>query len=107
MLLVNVAMIAELAEESHFQAKMVFNDRGAIFLSVRDEHRFHEAAGISYEDNYKGNALAAMLGPGTIEIRYHEGFTDRRVARIVRSLLEHSRSWHLWKGGGRRTKDGR
>ena len=30
-----------------------------------------------------------MLRPGRIEIRYHRGFTDRQVARIVAVLLEH------------------
>lgn len=68
-------------------AKMVFNERGAIVFPVRQQHRDMKAEGISYEDNYDGNALAAMLRAGAIEIRFHRAFDDRAVARIVGRLL--------------------
>ncbi len=42
--------------------------------------------GISYEDNYAGNALAAMIRPGAFEIRYHKSCSDRRVAQIVNAI---------------------
>ena len=44
-------------------------------------------ASISYEDDYKGNALAAMLAPGKIEIRFHESYSDGCVITIVKTLL--------------------
>jgi hypothetical protein len=47
-----------------------------------------KAEGISYEDNYKGDAMAAMLMPGLIEIRNHKAFADAEVARIVGRLLQ-------------------
>lgn len=68
-------------------AKMVLNERGAILFGVSREHREMKAEGISYEDNYRGNALAAMLAPGLVEIRYHAGFTDGAVERLIANLL--------------------
>ena len=66
-----------------FEAKCVFNAHGAIFFSANQQHRDQKAPGISYEDDYKGNALAAMIAPGRFEIRFHRAFTDADVANIV------------------------
>ena len=68
-------------------AKMVFNDRGAIVFPAKQQHREMNAEGISYEDDYRGNALAAMLRRDAIEIRFHRAYDDRAVARIVSLLL--------------------
>ena len=91
MVLSGVEFMLFLVEEDHFSAKMVFNDSGAIFFRVNQQHCYQKAEGISYEDNYKGNALAAMLTPGKVEIRYHQQFSDNRVASIVASLMEQPR----------------
>lgn len=72
-----------------FTAKAVLNHYGIIFLPVRAQHRDRKATNISYEDDYKGNALAAMLTPGCIEIRYHNAFTDEAVADLLRTLTAH------------------
>lgn len=87
MLLIGLDYIERLLQAEGFAAKLVFNEHGAIFCAVQAEHRDQKADQVSYEDNYRGNALAAMLAPGHIEIRYHRDFTDARVAQIVRALL--------------------
>lgn len=92
--------IKPLLEQQYFSAKMVFNAHGAIIFSVHQEHRAQTVENISYEDNYKGNALAAMLAPGKIEIRYHKSFTDNQVARIISGLKLHPdlffmSDWHV------------
>ena len=46
-----------------------------------------KAAGISYEQDARGNALAAMLKTGLIEIRFDPRFNDDRVVGMVRKLL--------------------
>ena len=61
--------------------------QGAIFFPTAQQHRDQKAPGISYEDDYRGNALAAMLAPGRIEVRYHRDFTDLQVAHIIATLL--------------------
>ena len=87
MLLIGIDFLQELVEQGEFSAKMVFNDKGAILFPVTQQHRDQKVTGISYEDNYEGNALAAMLAPGRVEIRYHQSFSDRQVGTIIRSLL--------------------
>ncbi len=79
--------LQDLIAGSVYDAKMVFNDRGAIVFSARRQHREMKAEGISYEDNYVGNALAAMVRRDAIEIRFHRAYDDNAVARIVGQLL--------------------
>lgn len=80
--------ITDLTPQPHYAAKMVFNAHGAIFFPVNKEHRTQSGPDIRYADDYKGNALAAMLSPGRIEVRFHKDFTDQRVALIVSTLLD-------------------
>lgn len=68
-------------------AKLVFNDRGFIAFPTPIQHNTMKAEGISYEDNYAGNAMAAILKPGFIEVRFHRDFDDGAVARILGTLL--------------------
>jgi hypothetical protein len=105
MVLSGLEFMLSLVKEDHFSAKMVFNESGAIFFRVNQQPCDQKAEGISYEDNYKGNALGAMLAPGKIEIRYHQQFSDNRVASIVASLMEQPRL--LFMKGWQATYQGR
>lgn len=69
-----------------FVAKCVFNRNGAIFFPAQHQHRDQKAPGISYDDNYNGNAMAAMVMPRRFEIRYHEKYSDADVADLVAAL---------------------
>ena len=98
-------------EREHFSAKMVFNEQGAIFFPVSREHRDQSGPGIRYADGYRGNALVAMLAPGLIEIRYHAGYRDEEVARILRQLtalpeLSFLRGWRATHQGRALNLDG-
>jgi hypothetical protein len=88
MQVIGVEWLASAVRLAGFSAKMVFNGKGAIFFPVSRQHRDQRAEGIAYDDDYKGNALAAMLEPGRIEIRFHKAFTDAAVTDLVRALLE-------------------
>ncbi len=79
--------IEPLLREAHYEFKVVLNEQGAIFLPVSEQHRDATAEGIAYRDNYQGNAVAAIVRPGLIEIRYHAAFDDARVRQIVGALL--------------------
>src|SRR4051794_7569980 len=70
------------------QLKMVFNSSGAIFFPVSEQHRDQKTPGISYGDDYTGNALAAMLSLGKLDVRFHRDFSDARVAHLISSLLK-------------------
>jgi hypothetical protein len=79
--------LQRLADAESFTAKMVFNDRGAYIFSVQSQHRDMKAPGVSYDLDGRGNALAAMLKPGLIEIRFDPRFNADRVVGILRRLL--------------------
>ena len=81
--------LRRLATEPHLSIKAVLNTNGIIFFPASQEHRDQSGPGISYADNYKGNALAAMISPGKIEVRYHRDYTDAQVAEILTNLLAH------------------
>jgi hypothetical protein len=87
MVLGGIEHLDSVMREKSGSIKMVLNERGALFFSNSEQHRSIKADGISYEDDYRGNALAAIICPGRIEIRFHKAFSDRRVATIIRTLL--------------------
>jgi hypothetical protein len=87
MLILGAEVLETLFAGAVIDVKMVFNERGAILFPASRQHREMTAEGISYEDNYAGNAMAAMVRKEAIEIRFHKSFADAAVAKIVRSLL--------------------
>ncbi len=78
---------AEFGKPGYF-VKMILNGSGAVFFPGTTEHRTIKAAGLSYDDNYKGNAMAGIITDGRIEIRKHSAFPIARVASIIKELLE-------------------
>ncbi len=44
--------------------------------------------GLSYEDDYRGNALAGIITPDRVEIRFHRDFSDEHVKRIWSRVAE-------------------
>lgn len=104
MMLVGVEFLHSQIAQAGFAAKLVVNHRGAIFFAVNEQHRDQKAPGISYADESAGNALAAMLSPGKIEIRNHRDFSPQRVAQIMAALLSQPelaplRTWSVMYGG--------
>src|SRR5215470_10336923 len=67
----SVEWLAATIAKGGFSAKMVCNEDGAIFFPASQQHREQKVENVSYEDDYAGNAVAAMLAPQSIEIRYH------------------------------------
>lgn len=106
MRVVGLDHLLALEEGTTFEGKMVLNESGAVFGPVSTQHRDLRAEGIAYADDYKGNALAAMLGPGKIEVRFHKAFTDEDVTRLILALsaepnLRFIRQWHATYQGRR------
>lgn len=67
--------------------KCVVNDTDAVFFPGAIQHRDVKVAGVSYEDDYRGNALAATVSPRKIDIRFHKAYDDTRVQRIFSQIL--------------------
>jgi hypothetical protein len=87
MILIGAEFLLSQCAQGGFVAKLVLNDEGAIFFPANQQHRDQKAPGVSYADESVGNALAAMLSPGKIEIRNHRDFSEQRVGEIIETLL--------------------
>jgi hypothetical protein len=68
--------------------KFILNESGIIFFSGTQQHRDIKLHGLSYEDDYGGNAVAGLVLPERVEIRFHNAFTDDRIRTIWRTVLK-------------------
>jgi len=69
------------------QQKAVFNEHGMLIFPVSIQHNTVKAEGISYEDEYRGNALAAVFDGVKFDIRFHKAFSKERVTLVLTTLL--------------------
>ncbi|RYD68210.1 MAG: hypothetical protein EOP83_01265 [Verrucomicrobiaceae bacterium] len=77
---------SSIAAEGYF-VKCVLNVSAAIFFPGSIQHRDMKHEGVSYEDDYRGNAMAATITPGMIDVRFHQAFADGAVKEIFDRLL--------------------
>ncbi len=79
--------ITPVLDQPGFFVKCILNREGAVFFPGEIQHRDMKRNGLSYEDDYAGNAMAATITPKTIDIRFHQDFTDDTVRIITGELL--------------------
>jgi len=77
-------LLRQAAEPNGGMIKFLLNEQGLAFLPVTQQHREVKWPGISYADDYQGNALAGVFQNGKAEIRFHQAFTDERVKKLWR-----------------------
>ncbi len=82
MLVVNSQMINDSGASPAPTGKFILNDSAIVFFSTSQQHNSVKQHGLSYEDDYRGNALAGIFTGNRIEIRFHRDFTDERVRSI-------------------------
>ena len=87
MIISGSSLIEELLGQTYFEAKCVFNEEAVVFFPVSKQHRDIKLYGLNYDDDYRGNALAAMIKPGVVEIRYHKAFSDAQVRLIWNRIM--------------------
>lgn len=68
--------------------KFLLNERGIAFFSANQQHREVKLPGLSYEDDYKGDALAGTFQAGRVDIRFHQAFSDEKVRRLWKSVSQ-------------------
>jgi hypothetical protein len=68
------------------QHKAILNEKGMVIFCVSQQHSMIKVHGISYQDDSKGNALAAIFNAQKFEIRGHNDFTTNRVKSLVEML---------------------
>jgi hypothetical protein len=78
MKVVNSQLIAQPGQTG----KLIFNDSAIVFFPTSQQHNSVKVEGLSYEDDYRGNALAGTFGRGRLDIRFHRDFSDERIRAI-------------------------
>lgn len=66
--------------------KFLLGDSAILFFPVTQQHRDIKSHGLSYEDDYKGNALAGLVTPNGAEIRFHKAYPVERIRAIWSKL---------------------
>ncbi len=88
MLVVNSELVQSSQGNISRAFKFIFNDSAIIFFPAAQQHNSMKAHGLSYDDDYRGNALAGILGAERIEVRFHQDFSDERVRVIWTQVCE-------------------
>ena len=70
-----------------FYVKALLNQNGIFFFRSTIQHREMKIHGFSYEDDYQGNAMAATIRKGRIDIRYHASYPHNTVSGICDLLF--------------------
>ena len=90
MIIIGAENLAErLKAEPFRQLKALLNETGVVIFPASIQHATIKLPGISYEDDYKGNALAVIFDGQKFEIRGHRDFTEARVKLLVKDLRKH------------------
>ena len=90
MIIIGAENLAERLEaEPLRQLKALLNETGIVIFPASIQHATIKLPGISYEDDYKGNALAVIFNGQKLEIRWHRDFTEARVKLLVKDLRKH------------------
>jgi hypothetical protein len=75
-----------LGAEGYF-VKCVLNSSAVVVFPGTIQHRDVKQEGVSYEDDYRGNAMAATITPGMIDVRFHRDYPDEMMRSIFNRLL--------------------
>jgi hypothetical protein len=71
--------------------KFILGDSTIVFFPVTQQHRDMKSNGLSYEEDYRGNAVAGLITPAGVEIRFHQAYSDERIRALwsrLRALPE-------------------
>jgi len=79
---------AELLTGARGTLKFLLNDTAIMFFPATQQHREVKAHGLSYEDDYSGNAVAGMVIESRVEIRFHSAYSDDRIRGIWKRVLQ-------------------
>jgi hypothetical protein len=78
---------SELLKGRPGSTKFILNDSGIVFFPGSQQHRDVKVYGLSYEDDYRGNAVAGVITQDRVEIRFHNAFSDERMRSIWAHVL--------------------
>jgi len=79
--------IESILQEDRYVFKLLANDHGVLLFSRDIEHEQISEPDIRFEADSVGNALAGVVKPGHIELRFHDDFGDERVRLLMERML--------------------
>jgi hypothetical protein len=62
--------------------KFILNESGILFFPATQQHRDTKTDTLSYEDDYRGNAVAGVVTGERVEIRFHSAYSDERIRSL-------------------------
>ena len=81
------AIGVELLKDKSRSLKFILNDSGILFFPATQQHRDVKMPGLSYEDDYRGKAVAGLVASERVEIRFHSAFSDERMRSLWSRVL--------------------
>ena len=79
---------AALSQDGYF-VKFIASGSAAHFFLGSIQHRDAKMPGLSYEDDYQGNAVAGTISNGIIDVRYHEQYPPERISQVMGAIVGH------------------
>jgi hypothetical protein len=83
--IINPELLKE-ASAKGSSVKFILSESAIFFFPVTQQHRDMKVHGLSYEDDYRGNAVAGLVTPAGVEIRFHKAYSDERIRAIWSKL---------------------
>jgi hypothetical protein len=74
--------LSDQLKRPHWEAKCLLGEAGLAIFPSGIQHAQAGFPGLTYRDDYTGTALAGMVKSGRVELRYHQTFSDSRVAEL-------------------------
>jgi hypothetical protein len=82
------AIGTELLNGASGSLKFILNDACIVFFPATQQHRDVKMPGLSYEDDYRGNAVAGLITRAHVEIRFHTAYSDERIRALWARVLQ-------------------
>lgn len=98
--IINLTILKQALASDGATVKFILGDNVIIFFPGTQQHRDIKSHGLSYEDDYRGNAAAGLVTPNGVEIRFHKAYSDERIRAIWSKLrglpdFSHTRLQHV------------
>jgi len=87
MQIIDSHLLDDALSQNGLTIKFLLNDHAIAFFSASKQHRDVKVAGLTYEDDSKGNAVAGVITPEHVEIRFHQGFSETHIHSIWKHLI--------------------
>lgn len=86
MVIINPELLRNALASHGVTVKFLLGEGVIVFFPVTQQHREIKSHGLSYEDDYRGNAVAGLVTSSGAEIRFHRDYSDDRIRALWTKL---------------------